>query len=182
MVENLLSASRMNEGKLNLNMTTELVDDLIGEAIRHLGKRLDGFSLEWVKADQLLFVKADARLIVQVVLNLLDNAIKYTPRGSHIRISSFSAEGMVHVSVEDDGPGIPDDQKPFIFDLFYTSGNPAGDSRRGLGVGLALCQSILKAHDGRIWVADRYPQGVRFEFALPEEEVTVHEQTADPDC
>ena len=175
MVENLLSASRMNEGKLNLNITTELMDDLIGEAVRHLGKRLDAFVFEWRKPDQLLFVRADARLIVQVILNLLDNAMKYTQPGSHIWIRTGKENGEVRVCVEDDGPGIPDDQKPHIFDLFYTSGNPAGDSRRGLGVGLALCQSILKAHDGRIWVTDRIPRGVCFEFALPEEEVTVHE-------
>ena len=175
MVENLLSASRMNEGKLNLNITTELMDDLIGEAVRHLGKRLDAFVFEWRKPDQLLFVRADARLIVQVILNLLDNAMKYTQPGSHIWIRTGKENGEVRVCVEDDGPGIPDDQKPHIFDLFYTSGNPAGDSRRGLGVGLALCQSILKAHDGRIWVTDRIPRGVCFEFALPEEEVTIHE-------
>lgn len=175
MVENLLSASRMNEGKLNLNITTELVDDLISEAIRHLGKRLDAYHLEWQRSDQLLFVRADARLIVQVILNLLDNAMKYSPPGSHIWISACRAGHEVHISVEDDGPGVPDDQKPLIFDLFYTSGNPTGDSRRGLGVGLALCQSILKAHDGTITVSDRDPKGVRFEFTLPEEEVTLHE-------
>lgn len=175
MVENLLSASRMNEGKLNLNITTELMDDLIGEAVRHLGKRLDAYQFEWRKAEELLFVKVDARLIVQVILNLLDNAVKYTTPGSHIWIGAYRDGREVHVSVEDDGPGIPDDQKPRIFDLFYSSGNPTGDSRRGLGVGLALCQSILKAHDGTITVSDREPNGVRFEFALPEEEVTLHE-------
>ena len=175
MVENLLSASRMNDGRLNLNITTELIDDLIGEAVRHLGKRLDAFEFLWEKPDRLLFVKADARLIVQVVLNLLDNAAKYAPPGSHIWVGARRESGRVLVSVEDDGPGIPDDQKPYIFDLFYTSGNPAGDSRRGLGVGLALCQSILKAHGGVIRVADREPAGVRFEFTLPEEEVDIHE-------
>ncbi len=175
MVENLLSASRMNEGKLNLNITTELADDLIGEAVRHLGKRLDAFAFDWQKSDQLLFVRADARLIVQVILNLLDNAMKYTRPGSHIWVRAFRAEDEVRICVEDDGPGIPDDQKQHIFDLFYTSGNSTGDNRRGLGVGLALCQSILKAHDGRIRVEDHFPQGVRFVFALPEEEVTYDE-------
>jgi hypothetical protein len=109
------------------------------------------------------------------ILNLLDNAMKYSPPGSLIWISASRAGHEVHISVEDDGPGVPDDQKPLIFDLFYTSGNPTGDSRRGLGVGLALCQSILKAHDGTITVSDRDPKGVRFVFTLPEEEVTLHE-------
>ena len=151
------------------------MDDLIGEAVRHLGKRLDSFAFEWQKPDQLLFVRADARLIIQVVLNLLDNAMKHTRPGSHIWIRTGKEGGEVRVCVEDDGPGIPDDQKPHIFDLFYTGGNPSGDNRRGLGVGLALCQSILKAHGGWIRVKDRCPRGACFEFALPEEEVTVHE-------
>lgn len=70
---------------------------------------------------------------------------------------------------------IPDDQKAHVFDLFFTSGNPTGDSRRGLGIGLALCDSVIKAHRGRISVADHSPQGVQFEFALPLEEVRIHE-------
>ncbi len=175
MVENLLSASRMSDGKLSLNMASELMDDMVDEAVRHLGRRLDAYTVERKKPDQLLFVSADARLIVQVVVNLLDNAIKYAPAGSHIWIETFEAENEVHVRVADDGPGIPDDQKEDIFKLFYTSGNPTGDSRRGLGIGLSLCESIIKAHHGRIWALDRPPRGVQFEFSLPEEEVSLHE-------
>ena len=175
MVENLLSASRMSDGKLSLNMTTELMDDMISEAIQHMGRRLDQYRLERRKAEQLLFVKADARLLIQVIINLLDNAMKYAPPGSHIWISTFEADHYVHVTVADDGPGIPDDQKAHIFDLFFTSGNPTGDSRRGLGIGLALCESVIRAHHGSISVADHAPKGVQFEFALPKEEVTIHE-------
>ena len=175
MVENLLSASRMNDGRLSLNMTTELMDDMISEAIQHMGRRMDAYKVERKKAEELLFVKADARLMIQVVINLLDNAVKYAPPGSHIWIDLFQADREVHVIVADDGPGIPDDQKAHVFDLFFTSGNPTGDSRRGLGIGLALCDSVIKAHRGRISVADHSPQGVQFEFALPLEEVRIHE-------
>ena len=175
MVENLLSASRMNEGKLNLNMTTELIDDMISEAVSHLGRRLENHTVIRNRADELLFVKADARLIVQVVINLLDNAIKYSPEGSHIWIDTAEREGNVVVRIEDDGPGIPDDQKKHIFNLFYTSGNPTGDSRRGLGIGLALCQSIIRAHGGTISVSDHDPHGAAFEFTLPRDEVNLNE-------
>ena len=181
MVENLLSASRMNDGKLNLNMTTELIDDMISEAVSHLGRRLDHHTVIRNRPDALLFVKADARLIVQVVINLLDNAIKYSPEGSHIWIDTSEQQGNVAVRIADDGPGIPDDQKKHIFNLFYTSGNPTGDSRRGLGIGLALCQSIIKAHGGTISVSDNEPHGAAFEFILPKDEVNLNEQTADPD-
>ncbi len=175
MVENLLSASRMQGGKLNLNMSTELMEDMISEAVHHMGRRLNAYSVERKTPDQLLFVRVDPRLMIQVIINLLDNAVKYAPAGSHILLETFASEKEVHVVVADDGPGIPDDQKQHIFDLFYSSGNAAGDSRRGLGIGLALCESILRAHQGTITVADRVPRGVQFEITLPREEVIVNE-------
>lgn len=175
MVENLLSASRMNEGKLNLNMTTELMDDMISEAVTHLSRQLKNYTVKRNQPDELLFVKADARLLIQVVINLLDNAVKYAPEGSTIWIDTLAGDGKVTVRIADNGPGIPDDQKEHIFDLFYSSGNPTGDSRRGLGIGLALCQSIIKAHDGTITVKDHEPQGAVFEFVLPRDEVNLNE-------
>lgn len=175
MVENLLSASRMSDGKLNLNMTTELIDDMISEAVAHLGRRLEKYTVERSRPDTLLFVKADARLIVQVVINLLDNAMKYAPEGSHIWIGTSERDGNVAVRIADNGPGIPDDQKKHIFNLFYTSGNPTGDSRRGLGIGLALCQSVIRAHGGTISVSDNEPYGAAFEFTLPRDEVNLNE-------
>ena len=175
MVENLLSASRMNDGKLCLNMTTELMSDMVDEAVRHMGRRLDGYRLEKDVPDALLFVKADARLIVQVVINLLDNAVKYAPKGSKISVGISEKEENVKVRIADEGPGIPDDQKAHVFDLFFTSGNPTGDSRRGLGIGLSLCQSIIRAHGGFITVSDNTPHGAAFEFSLPKDEVNMHE-------
>ncbi|MBQ6232595.1 MAG: sensor histidine kinase KdpD [Clostridia bacterium] len=175
MVENLLSASRMEDSSLNLNMTTELIDDMIAEAVRHMGRRLEGYTVDVKKTDELLFVKADARLIVQVMINLLDNAIKYAPAGSCIHIDTESTKENVQVRVADEGPGIPDDQKEHIFELFYTGGNPTGDSRRGLGLGLALCQSIMKAHHGAIAARDNLPQGTVFELTFPKDEVNIDE-------
>ena len=175
MVENLLSASRMEDGSLKLNMNTELIDDMIAEAVRHMGRRLEGFTLEIKKPESLLFVQADARLIVQVIINLLDNAMKYAPAGGTIRISTREGEGTISVRVADEGPGVPKEQKARIFDLFYTGNNPSGDSRRGLGLGLALCQSIMKAHGGGIAVEDNQPQGAVFELTFPKCEVDLDE-------
>ena len=175
MVENLLSASRMTGGQLNLNITTELIDDMISEAVDHLSRQLKRYTVERSRPDELLFVKADARLIVQVVINLLDNAVKYAPEGSTIRIGTSVREDSVVVRIADDGPGIPDDQKDLIFNLFYSGGNQTGDSRRGLGIGLSLCQSIIKAHGGTISVSDNEPHGAVFEFSLPRDEVNLNE-------
>ncbi len=83
--------------------------------------------------------------------------------------------GNVLVRIADEGPGIPDDQKPHVFDLFYSGNNLTGDSRRGLGLGLALCQSIMKAHGGTIAVHDNTPHGAVFELAFPKAEVSLDE-------
>ena len=175
MVENLLSASRMEDGSLKLNMNTELMDDMIAEAVRRMGRRLDGFTLDLRPSGSLLFVQADARLIVQVIINLLDNAVKYAPAGTAITIGTREEGGNVLVSVADEGPGIPEDQKPHVFDLFWSGNNLTGDSRRGLGLGLALCQSIMKAHSGTIAVRDNTPRGAVFELTFPKAEVNLDE-------
>lgn len=115
-----------------------------------------------------------ARLIVQVV-TIWWTAVKYTPEGAQIRIHTGKKDGMVVVSVSDTGPGIPDEQKSKVFDMFYTGTNRAADGRRSLGLGLGLCRSIIRAHGGEIWVSDNKPQGAVFTFTLPAEEVTLHE-------
>ncbi len=117
----------------------------------------------------------DAKLIVQVVINLVNNAIKYTPPGSHITLSICVEGGFVVTEVADDGPGIPDNVKTQVFDMFYTSGTKIVDSRRSLGLGLALCKSIVNAHGGEISVSDASPHGAVFRFTLPYEEVSLHE-------
>ena len=89
MVENLLSASRMEDGSLKLTMNIELMDDMIAEAVRHMGRRLEGFTLDIQKSDSLLFVQAGARLIVQVIINLLDNAI-------NLQLGFFFVYGVFH--------------------------------------------------------------------------------------
>ena len=82
---------------------------------------------------------------------------------------------MVEVSVADDGPGIPDEAKPRVFDMFYSEANRIVDSRRSLGLGLALCKSIVTAHGGTIGVSDNTPAGTVFTFTLPAGEVELHE-------
>ena len=122
----------------------------------------------------------DARLITQVLINLINNAIKNTQVGSEIVIQSAQTEDSIQISVSDNGPGIPDDRKSRIFEMFYTGQDKITDGRRGLGLGLALCKSIVEAHGGGITLVDNEPSGCRFTFTLPKREVTIHEETADP--
>ncbi len=175
LVENLLSISRIGEGRAEINRTAELVSDVIEEALKHTDKRKSEHRIEVSLEDELMLADMDARLIVQVIVNLADNAIKYTPQGSTITVSAKRECGMVQISVSDNGYGIPDEMKERVFDLFYTGDNKIADSRRSLGLGLALCRSIVEAHGGKIWVEDNYPRGASFCFTLQTKEVEINE-------
>ena len=175
LVENLLSVSRLEENQLNLHFSSELVPDVIEEALKHIDRRSAEHHISVQHENELLLAKMDAKLIVQVIINLVDNAIKYTPEGSHITLKTEPKDGHAVISVADDGPGVPDEMKPRIFDMFYSGANQIGDSRRSLGLGLSLCKSIVTAHGGTITVSDNSPQGTVFTFTLPIEEVTLYE-------
>lgn len=175
LVENLLAVTRIEDGRMNLRMETELVSEVISEALRHISRQSVEHSVTAESTDDLLLARMDARLIVQVIINLVDNAIKYTQKGSRIQILTDKLESNVRIRVTDDGPGIPDEAKPFVFDMCYTGANRIADSRRSLGLGLCLCRSIIRAHGGEISVSDNTPSGCIFTFTLPCEEVAIHE-------
>lgn len=175
LVENLLAVTRIEDGRMNLRMETELVSEVISEALRHVSRQSVEHSVTAESTDDLLLARMDARLIVQVIINLVDNAIKYTQKGSRIQILTDKLESNVRIRVTDDGPGIPDEAKPFVFDMCYTGANRIADNRRSLGLGLCLCRSIIRAHGGEISVSDNTPSGCIFTFTLPCEEVAIHE-------
>lgn len=175
LVENLLAVTRIEEGRINLKLSAELMDEVITEALKHVNRKSVEHHITVESQEEFILAKMDARLIVQVVINLVDNAIKYTPPGSSIRIVTKKEETNVIVEVMDDGPGISEEQKPRIFDMFYSGANQVSDSRRSLGLGLSLCRSIINAHGGTITVSDNCPKGTVFRFTLPAKEVSLHE-------
>ena len=175
LVENLLAITRIEDGRVKLHQSVELMDDVVAEALRHVNRKSREHTIRVSSEEELLLARIDAKLIVQVLINLVDNAIKYTPVGSHIGIHTRKRGGRVEVSVSDDGPGIPDAQKERIFDMFYSGANQIADSRRSLGLGLSLCRSIVTAHGGTITVSDNEPSGTIFTFTLPAGEVELHE-------
>ncbi|WNS45349.1 sensor histidine kinase KdpD [Paenibacillus sp. MMS20-IR301] len=175
LVENLLSITRIDNGALHLNFQAELLEEVIAEAMLHVNRNKNEHVIELQLEDELLMARMDSRLIIQVLINLVDNAIKYTEAGSHITLSVKREGPMVRVEVADDGPGISPEAKVQIFEMFYTADNLRGDGRRGLGLGLALCKSIIHAHGGTIDVQDQTPRGSVFSFTLQAEEVNVHE-------
>ena len=175
LVENLLSISRIENGQMELHLSSEVMDDVIEEALKHVDRNVSRHTVTVEPADDILLVNMDARLITQVLINLINNAVKNTPAGSHITIESGRRGTEAVVSVRDDGPGIPDEMKAHVFEMFYTGQNKVADGRRGLGLGLALCRSIAEAHHGSITLTDNRPSGCCFTVSLPMEEVQVDE-------
>lgn len=175
LVENLLSVTKLEDGTMKLNTSTELIDDLISEALRHVNRRESEHKIIFKQSDDFILAKVDARLIMQVIINIVDNAIKYTPEGSEIIIETKKEKNKAVVSISDNGNGIDDNDKKRIFDMFYIGNSKIVDSRRSLGLGLSLCKSIITAHGGEISVRDNKPKGTVFTFELPAEEVMLHE-------
>lgn len=182
LVENLLSITRLEGGMMKINKQPELIDDVLHEALQRFQRESITHEIQIDWPEECLIARMESHLIIQVVVNLVDNAIKYTPKGSHIHISAERKEDMVCVNVADDGGGIAQEDKEMLFKMFVTLNNKRGDATRSMGLGLALCQTIIHAHNGEIWVTDNKPRGAVFHFTLPIEEVLYNEQTENTDC
>lgn len=175
LVENLLSVTRIEEGRMNLNMNAELIDDVIEEALKHIDRKSSEHHIKVDIKDELMLAKMDVKLMMQVIINIVDNAVKYTQKGSVITVSARKKESLIYVCISDDGPGIPESMKPQVFKMFFTGENQIADSRRSLGLGLCLCRSIINAHGGEITLTDNQPHGCVFTFTLPAAEVKINE-------
>ncbi len=176
LVENLLSITRMENGRMQITMSVQLIDDVLEEAVRHIRRKGMGHRISIETGEELLLAKIDAKLIVQVVINLADNAIKYTPEGSTIVLRARKDGPMIAVSVVDNGPGIPDEMKARVFEMFFTGEHKVADSHRSLGLGLSLCRTIVEAHGGTICLRDNPPHGCDFTFTLPASEVKLNDE------
>ena len=176
LMENLLTITRTENETVKLNLQSEMVSDAIEEALRHLDRNAARRRIVVTLEDDLLMARMDSALIVQVLINLINNAVKYTPENAGITIGAKPEGNMVVLWVEDEGPGIPEGDEEKVFELFYTGVKRSPDSRRGLGLGLALCRSIVQAHGGEIKVSNIQLHGARFEFTLPIAEVEEYEQ------
>lgn len=173
LVENLLSITKIENGSVKMNMTPEIVSDVICEALAHVRRRKEGHEIRLNIDDELLMAWMDARLVMQLIVNLVDNAIKYTPAGCHIEIGARRdiKSGRVVIEVADDGPGIEEKDKPAIFDMFFSGAKTLADSTRSMGIGLYLCKSIAAAHGGELKMRENKPHGTIFCFDLKEEKI-----------
>ena len=176
LVENLLMITRTENGTISLHLQSELITEAVEEALRHLDRNASQRHISTAIENDLLLVRMDAALIVQVLINLLNNAVKYTPEGAHIVIGARQEGDKALIWVEDDGHGVPAGDEKKVFDMFYTGIKRSPDSRRGIGLGLALCKTIIQAHGGEIWAENLLPHGAKFLFTLPIAEVIENAQ------
>ncbi len=175
LVENLLYATRIEDGRMQLELSVEILDDIIQEAVKHILRTHPKRSIEVDMQDEIIPVAADANLIVQVIINLIDNAIKYSEDDTTITVSVKKDTDFAVVSVADNGSGIQQSEKEKVFEMFYTGASRSSDSRRSLGLGLSLCKSIVNSHGGVIKVSDNSPKGTVVSFTLPLGEVELNE-------
>ncbi|AFA47362.1 sensor histidine kinase [Acetobacterium woodii] len=170
MVENLLSVTRINEGPMNVTKTPEAVEEIVAEAISRIRKRFVNRKIKVKVPEQLLIVPMDGTLIEQVLINLLENAIKYSPEDSVIEVEVKKNENAAEFEVKDQGKGISDQDFPYLFETAVPDGKRSSDSSRGMGIGLSICNSIVKAHHGEMAAQNRLSGGSIFQFTLPLEE------------
>jgi two-component system sensor histidine kinase KdpD len=169
LVQNLLEMTRLEAGALVPHTAWHSIEEVVGAALGRFGKALADRPVTTRIPADLPLVPMDDVLIEQVLINLVDNALKYTPPGSPIEVSAEDADGAVVVEVADRGPGLPPGEERLIFEKFQRS--ERSPSIRGAGLGLAICDGIVRAHGGRIWAESRPGGGVSIRFVLPIKDV-----------
>lgn len=161
----LLDMARLSSGEIVLHRDWNAIEEIVGSALNRLEKQLRERPVRTLLPDDLPLLWIDAVLIEQVLVNLIENAAKYSPATSPIDISSQIENGYCLLRVADYGPGIPLGQEQKIFEKFHRAAPETGQS--GVGLGLALCKSIVEAHGGTIEVRNRPGKGAEFALSLP---------------
>jgi two-component system sensor histidine kinase KdpD len=167
LVDNLLRMARLDAGAVTLNRQWHVLEEVVGVALHALKRDLADHPVHvHIPADYPL-ISIDSFLMEQVFVNLLENAARYTPTGSRIDISASVSENKAIIRFTDTGPGLPAGSEARIFDRFFRGSSELADGRRGVGLGLAICQAIVRAHGGEITAASRPEGGAEFRIMLP---------------
>ena len=167
LVENILNMTRINESQLLLEKDEEVIDDVVSEATAHVERLLKGRKFTVELPDDVVMVPMDGRLIVRVLINLLENAVRHTPPDAEIALTAKIEGSELEVTVADTGTGIDEKIRERLFEKYVTLDKGHADSKRGIGLGLTICKAIIEAHGGTIAVEPNDPKGVRFVLRLP---------------
>ena len=175
MVENLLAVTRINEGNMNVTKTPEAAEEIVAESISRIRKRFTDCKINVKVPSKLLLVPMDGTLIEQVIINLVENAIKHSGENSIIDVEVKKVNRDAIFEVRDNGEGISDQDLPYLFESYVSNGKKSSDSSRGMGIGLSICMSIIKAHRGKMEASNKKDGGAVFRFTLPLEGDEVNE-------
>ena len=167
-IQNLLDMTRLGQGKLQLKRDWVDLHDLIAGALARLAEVLSGLEVEVWISPQVPLLWVHGTLIEQALVNLLDNAAKFSPAGGRIGIRAEQTGAEVTIDLCDQGPGIPEEEREKIFDMFYSVSRGDRDSRIGSGLGLAICRGMVAAHGGQVWALPGDPGwGTCMRLSLP---------------
>jgi len=172
LIANLVFATRLEAGAVTLNREWTTVEEIVGVGLERHRAELAARPFRVHFPTDLPMIRVDNAMLPQVVHNLVENALRYTPTGTPISLSVWATDSSVVVKVSDEGPGLAEDEASKVFERFYrgrisSSESPAQAQRLGMGLGLTICEGIIKAHGGRIWAEPNIPRGVAFLFSLP---------------
>jgi two-component system sensor histidine kinase KdpD len=175
MTTNTLQLARLDAGPLHIKKDWESLQELLGSVLATARKRYPTRRIMVDVPNGLPLIKCDAILLIQLFDNLLENAAKYSPEGTSIAIEIIAGPHEIVVKVMDEGPGISDAWKEKVFHAFEriqtqtarADASEDNQTRRGMGVGLAVCMAIAKVHDAKLWIEDRVPQGASMCLSLP---------------
>nr|WP_279233285.1 sensor histidine kinase KdpD [Hathewaya massiliensis] len=170
LVENLLSMTKFDEGKVEIKKSMELVEEVVYEVVQRTSKQCKDHKIKITIPADVIMAPMDGALMEQVLINLIDNSLKFTKSNSTIEIKAYEENKKVFFEVIDEGTGISKEILPYIFERFFTNGSDISDSRRGVGLGLAICRSIVEAHGGEITAFNRKEGGAIFRFYIPKED------------
>lgn len=177
-IANLVFATRLESGTIALNRDWTTLEEIIGVGLARHRKDLASRPFRVNLPTDMPMIRVDNAMLPQVVHNLIENALRYTPAGTPISVSAWTAGSQVITRISDEGPGLSDDETAKVFQRFYrgraSKSSPAAGgtipSSTGMGLGLTICEGIVRAHDGRIWAEPNTPRGVAFMFSLPVEQ------------
>lgn len=178
MIENLLTVTRISGETAPLHLETEVVEEILAQAVIQFQKHFDQIDVEMLLPDDILMADMDAVLIEQVVLNLMENAVYHGQQTSRLIVSAAGNENVVRVTVSDNGVGIPKEKLAHLFSGTLGSREHT-DSQKHMGIGLSVCKSIIKAHGGNLTAFNNDLGGASFSFTLPQKEHLYGSQNSD---
>jgi two-component system sensor histidine kinase KdpD len=167
MVENLLFVTRINDASVKISKTPEAVEEVVAEAVSRIRSQFPDVLIQVKVPEELLLVPMDATLIEQVIINLLENAVKHSLSVLPIEVTVSKDSLNAIFEISDHGEGIDENELPQLFEGYTMNKEKSSDSSRGMGIGLSICKSIMTAHNGKIEAANRQEGGALFRFTLP---------------